>query len=589
MAVIKGTYAVDTATINANTNIGFKLGLESSLRSDSFSAVNGVFYLTSDTHRLFIGNSDHSVSPVNQGVINVTELPSKDGVIPGQFYYIEGSNILATFNGTQWVQINPDTQVTKLEHAATAGTANDNSAKIQTTITQAGGGHTITQVVSNEVIIKGANDIVVTTDPDTDVITITDADYSFSTTGDKDAVKFNLVRDPADGEAEIESSVTFEGLNGVGITQEGNTIKVSAADAMNTITNNNIISATFSNEDPGFLLTLKKHGGDEVTATVNPQIKYGETEATINFKNGVADLDVYTITEVDNKIKNAIRDFNALTYRGTVGDSTSTATFKGGLPTSGVHNGDVFMSDGSYKHNGIITDPGTLFIAHGDEGTDGFIENDKLEWTQVQNYNTDTQTVVKTPANTNAIVFENNIMESGSTSNTVHLGSFKVVAAENDRILAVESFSDDEKKDKVITLKHVLKNYTHTPSDDSTGDETQVLYSAKALGGIGLDNWGHVASSSDMTIEVPTEIFSVVDDDVAPAKTTVTTTAVATVTGAAQSKMTGTLSDQITLKVNGGAPVSTVQMKQQFTSETLTLSTDSGALKMDLMWGSFDD
>ncbi len=57
MATIKGTYTAGTGTINPNTNIGFKLGLESALTSASFTAQNGVFYLTSDTHRLFIENN----------------------------------------------------------------------------------------------------------------------------------------------------------------------------------------------------------------------------------------------------------------------------------------------------------------------------------------------------------------------------------------------------------------------------------------------------------------------------------------------------------------------------------------------------
>lgn len=584
MAEIKGTYAAGTPTINANTNIGFKLGVESRLTESSFSAQNGVFYLTSDTHRLFIGNADGSVSPVNQGVINVAELPNQAGVIPGQFYYITKDNILATFNGTQWVQINPDTQVSGVAHNAVAG---DNAAKIQTTISQVGGGHTTQQVVSNEVTIKGANDIVVTTDPDTNVITITDADYSFSTSGDKDAVKFNLVRDPANGDAAVESSVTFEGVNGVGITQSGNKITVSAADAMNAVTQGNITGAAFSNETEGFKLTLTKGSGDTITADVKPQVKYGNTETTVDFKNGIADLDVYTIAEIDEKIDTALKGFNALTYCGTVGGTGSTADAIG-LPTTGVHNGDVYMSDGSYKHNGVIADPGTLFIAKGTEGADGFIPANGITWTQVQNYNTDTQTVVQVPANTNAIVFKNNIMASGSNSETVHLGSFKVVAAANDRILAEESFSDADKKDKVITLKHALKNYTHTGSADSTGDETQVLYTNKALGSIGLDNWGHVASSAGMTIEVPTEVFEVSHDNVVAAGKVVTTTATAAVAGTAQSKMTGTLSDTLTLK-NGlnNTPISTVELKQQISSETLTLAADNGALKMDLMWGTF--
>ena len=93
MATIKGNYVPGTGTINANTNIGFKLGLESRLSAADFTAQNGVFYLTSDSHRLYIGNADGSISPVNQGVINVPAMPTNKDAIPGQFYYITGDNI----------------------------------------------------------------------------------------------------------------------------------------------------------------------------------------------------------------------------------------------------------------------------------------------------------------------------------------------------------------------------------------------------------------------------------------------------------------------------------------------------------------
>ena len=277
MATIKGTYTAGTGTINPNTNIGFKLGLESALTSASFTAQNGVFYLTSDTHRLFIGDKDGNVCPVNQGVITVTSLPDSTGVIPGQFYYITGSNILATFNGTQWVHINPDTQVTKLEHAAIAS---DNGATIKTTVTQEGGTHSNTSVISNNVTIKGANDIVVTVDPATDTITlsttnnkqdtvsfVSNADYSFSTTGSQNDVKFNLVRDPANGNADVEDTVTFKGTNGVDITQNGKVITVDATNAMSTASQNSIASAAFSNRATnGFDLTLKRQSGQTITA-----------------------------------------------------------------------------------------------------------------------------------------------------------------------------------------------------------------------------------------------------------------------------------------------------------------------------------
>ena len=151
MATIKGTYTWEQATINSqNATVGFKLGLEKDLTSSSLTGQNGVFYLTSDTHRLYIGNSDGSISPVNQGVITVSSLPDYNNAIPGQFYYISGSNILAVYNGVDWFQVNPDTQVdtveTTITEGATVAAGTTSNVVMQTTVNQVGGSHTKTTV-----------------------------------------------------------------------------------------------------------------------------------------------------------------------------------------------------------------------------------------------------------------------------------------------------------------------------------------------------------------------------------------------------------------------------------------------------------
>jgi len=92
-----------TLTPSATPKIGFKLGLQSAMDemlakngTAQANGVHGTFYLTSDTHRLYIGNSDKSISAVNEGVITVStidDLPDIDTdaqkkAHAGQFYYI---------------------------------------------------------------------------------------------------------------------------------------------------------------------------------------------------------------------------------------------------------------------------------------------------------------------------------------------------------------------------------------------------------------------------------------------------------------------------------------------------------------------
>ena len=568
MATIKGTYVAGTGTVNPNTNIGFKLGLESALTSSSFTAQNGVFYLTSDTHRLFIGDKDGNVCPINQGVITVSSLPDSTGVIPGQFYYITGSNILATFNGTQWVHINPDTQVTKLEHAATAS---NNSATIKTTVTQEGGTHSNTSVVSNNVIIKGANDIVVTVDPATDTITLTDADYSFSTTGSENDVKFNLVRDPADGDAAVEDTVTFKGTNGIDITQNGKVITIDATDAMSTASQDSVESAAFSNRTTnGFDLTLSRRSGQTIVADahLDPIVKYGNTATEAHYNAGVATLSVYTIAEVDEKVKNALQNFNALTYKGTVGTGGTVTA----LPTSQVQNGDVYMSNGYFTQDGTVMAAGTLFIAQGTEGSDGYLTS--VNWTHVENYNTDTITKVSTDADY-TISFSNSIQDGANPGQNTFLGSFKVSTKAGDPLTTTDTTADNKKE---LVISHNVSGYTHKSADASSGSKETVLFATnKVLGSLGVDDWGHVKTSEDVLIEVPTEIFTETE-----------TTATVAIDGTAHSLMTATFSDNLALKnADTQANITDIDIHSKIASETLVLAVNSGALKMDLMWGTF--
>ena len=117
----------DVASING-TNLGFSVGLESKL--STITALDGVFYLTSDTHRLFIGDKDGNLSPVNQGVIsvdNVASLPTTGE--QGQFYYAEAENILCVRSGSQWAQINPNTYLNEFTNSVAGIT---NGAKVIT-------------------------------------------------------------------------------------------------------------------------------------------------------------------------------------------------------------------------------------------------------------------------------------------------------------------------------------------------------------------------------------------------------------------------------------------------------------------------
>lgn len=94
-------------------NVMFKRGLQSSLDDlQTSQIVDGAFYLTTDTNRLYVG-TNASLELLNQGVkvydswdtISALKAPL---TAEGQFYYAKKENILCAYSNDQWVQINPD-------------------------------------------------------------------------------------------------------------------------------------------------------------------------------------------------------------------------------------------------------------------------------------------------------------------------------------------------------------------------------------------------------------------------------------------------------------------------------------------------
>ena len=87
-------------------NVMFKRGLHSALFNTNgtpkITVNDGTFYLTTDTHRLYVGQGNQMV-PVNEGVTTVTNVAALQNIIQdsetnaglaGSFYYATAENIL---------------------------------------------------------------------------------------------------------------------------------------------------------------------------------------------------------------------------------------------------------------------------------------------------------------------------------------------------------------------------------------------------------------------------------------------------------------------------------------------------------------
>ena len=101
-------------------NVMFKRGTQSGFNNLS-TYQDGCFYLTTDSHRLYIGTGNNKADLVSQSVITYPNWASIEALSnksssnyapglcsEGQFYYAKAENILCTYSNGKWIQINPD-------------------------------------------------------------------------------------------------------------------------------------------------------------------------------------------------------------------------------------------------------------------------------------------------------------------------------------------------------------------------------------------------------------------------------------------------------------------------------------------------
>ena len=113
--------AYRTTDITNGSQVKFLLGTQADLEpyiKGTAKAANGTFYLTNDSHRLYVGNKEGKVVPVNEGVTTVDNLTLLQSTYatahPGEFFYVTDGNILCVCAGEQggqkkFVQINNNT------------------------------------------------------------------------------------------------------------------------------------------------------------------------------------------------------------------------------------------------------------------------------------------------------------------------------------------------------------------------------------------------------------------------------------------------------------------------------------------------
>lgn len=387
-------------------NVSFKRGPQQQL-DNLQSYVEGSFYLTSDTDRLYFAQSSNELILLNNTIHKYTgsTLPSSTAQNPltdGDFYYWTNNNILMVYNvdpsdGTgSWTQVNPDTKVSSF--TTTVSDTGSSGTEQVTIIGQIGqsraDGATIGTVTNSTApinIVAGSN-IHLTVDPNSSGHTFiisadndtTNTTYDLATVTNSTGGTIRLA-----GSNSTNDDVVISGVGDVNVTSDASgAITITSQDPIDSI--NNSINTT----NGQFTTTLAfDHSNGHSAATANktstaivPTVQYGSVatedptthEVSVSYANSAIfnnttsggapaiNLDVYSRSQIDTMLENQFSGFDAMQYKGTV--SSSDASVK--LNPSTAQAGDTYKASSDINLTGTLTlsaKTGDLIIASGSD------------------------------------------------------------------------------------------------------------------------------------------------------------------------------------------------------------------------------
>lgn len=580
-------------------NVLFKRGLQKDVPVKS-GAAYGTFYLTTDTHRLYCGNSAGGADLLSQAVITVdcvSKTPGKNSLedqpkSEGQFYYVKESNILAVYTGSGYVQINPDTKLVGAEFAYGSGKESGVVTVSMGFSQTSASGTKVDNIISTENIgFQAADNISLTTVDSTD-----------SANNKIKVLKFTGKKLILDAEHKAiklgNESIKFVGAGHATVSADASTSTITiGTDRIPDIhvTGGAMTVAVGSDADKtGFeisaALSRSESAGNAYVdkAVLNPVIKYGASGALEeHFKNGAATLSVYSKSEVDTAITKAKEAMNAMSYKGTVGGTDNDHGTAGkALPTGDVSVGDTYIAYAPITIGDTTYPLGTMIIATssytgGDANNagevNGKIPAGSIVWSAVKT--TDTDTNYQFVADTNSI----NLVSSKTGGGNDTTGSL-VIAAGNDMVVsshATEGGSGDKKYNiQTITVKH--QDFTTTTGANTTtanvtqGFNSDLTFTVFDPTTLTIDN-GHITKLLTKTVTVK-------DSNVKEVRVGASNKTVANGTGV-------TVKTTVTTgSVSGGETSQAADLALTSTSLEIAKvgSADStGEVSINLVWGTF--
>lgn len=589
------------ANVLKDAKVGFLTGAQSSIdtmlsKGANAGAKHGYFYLTKDSHRLYVGNSDGSISAVNEGVQTVTylgDLPTLQTAADkvaytGRFFYVQYkestagqvdsniANILCVYNGSAWVQINANTDTHINSNTYTTSTTGATA-----TITNAIGSTDGGSVTGKFEIVTAGGLKIANTAGKTNSVTLTGDKFTLAAgDGATGEVKLNL--SSANGQA--GSSVTLKAdPNTTVLTRKENVITIAGrVNASLAITN-------ATGGKTGFTVTVKDNQGKTVNGSYDPIIKYGsKAQSSTKLVNGEFNINAYNKEEIDQ----LMRDLNAMEYRGTVGANGTAATAWAELLKLPQKIGYTYLFSSPITVNNAEHTAGTLAIARGTEYTAadlaagtitkaeliGTINPATLTWDFVESTN-DTDTTYKLYTAATGVGFKLQDSFSGNKGQIKYAGAGGLTVSQS--LLGGVDISQDKSAENVITITHntVKRTDTNTnPDKIKLSSQTPVTHlndtiTIPVITGIKTNAEGHVTGVNIVNYEL---------NDTATVITEVTSAASANADGsvALKTKVTATSSSGKDMVQKGTATAT-------FKSSSLTLGASGSSVSIDMTWGEF--
>ena len=723
-------------------NVSFKRGLSTAL--SNVAVEDGVFYLTTDTNRLYVGQGS-KLAELNQSVTTYATWADMEASAPkqkGQFYYAIQENVLACYlpELNKWQQINPDhndnddtyvsslnvgsadkSETGKLKYTITVGQKTKHQGKAETTVTSNITGQLeissedLNAIASNvavgvktDAITGNENGLVLKTtgggaDADTNIAIVGGDNVNISRSGNGKTITikstdtnttYDLLSNAGDanitlhGSDNADRTVSFVGAQQIevsganereiAIKHKNSTVTAGNYNSSTKITNNKFTVPSFTVDQQGHITSASTNeltipashdtktsiksvsaGNDgrisivyaqdaeEHTVSSNAELYYkitvdNNTDTIIKNQGSLGTF--YSSSKVDELIRQAAANMNAMTYKGVVASDTFAATVRG------AQKGDTYKANGEIVIGSQTAKTGDLIIYKGDDLADGSApananfdiipsgdeidsqfalsgSNNKIVLTNTTNKNTAGYVSVSGSNGISAQVSNNalsikhtNEISAGSVGESSNVSpaagtSFKIPSISYDaqgHIKSANNITVTLPKDTTYSLGTAAGDAKYnayinlTPATGSGAAVTSAKFKAGAniaITGTGTeitvahsdpgDATGNVGNNTKTTLDysgtfkVPKITKDANGHIVSAEDITLTLPKAVAIPKINYKGETGLSNNRVTMSSSLTVDTATYTYSPSIGSSTLTLSTNGHAITMDLEWGSF--